>query len=57
MSYLENFVLDITDLDFLVGASIWSRGGQQRLESKGQQKSSSKSKLLKKKENKTTVCK
>ncbi len=29
--YLENVVLDITDLNLLVGVSIWSRGCQQRL--------------------------
>lgn len=32
--YLENVVLDVTDLDLLVGASVRSMRGQQRLESK-----------------------
>lgn len=32
--YLENVVLDVTDLDLLVGASVRSVRGQQRLESK-----------------------
>lgn len=36
VSYLENVVLDVTDLNSLVGTSIWSRGSQQRLESKGE---------------------
>lgn len=32
--YLENVVLDVTDLNLLVGAPVWSVGGQQRPESK-----------------------
>lgn len=40
MCYLENAVLDVTDLNLLVGASIGSRGGQQNLKSKRKQISS-----------------